>query len=207
MSDNAADNKTSENPFQLFFKEPQRFLGIAYLLLILLGMLQEGVYYSTFKINIFEYSEVFDFLMAPFRHSISIVILCFLFFVSYALYLFDLFLQKNHPRIHDILNWRVNKKEWFQAYRIAAFSFFFLSFLFYYFMYNSNKQKNNLLAKETTNVKIVFDSQQNNYLVANKIGATTNYIFILDKEKQVQVVPFAKIERIYLNNNKQKGIK
>jgi len=56
-----------DDKYELIVKEFQTFLSVFYLLLVGIGMLFSYEKYSRFGINIFQYSDIFDFLLTPFR--------------------------------------------------------------------------------------------------------------------------------------------
>ena len=55
-----------KDTYELIFKEIQTVITIFYILIVGIGMLFTYHKYSEFGINIFDYADVFDFLVAPF---------------------------------------------------------------------------------------------------------------------------------------------
>ena len=56
-----------KDAYELIIKEIQTIMTIFYLLMIGIGMIYNYKKYALFGINIFEYADVFDFLIAPFK--------------------------------------------------------------------------------------------------------------------------------------------
>ncbi len=52
-----------KDSYELFIKEIQTLLTLAYVIAVGIGMLFNYKKYSEFEINIFEYGDAFDFLM------------------------------------------------------------------------------------------------------------------------------------------------
>jgi len=170
-------------------EEPQSLLPIGYVLLVLMGMVNEAIYYKQFQINIFEYSEIFDFLIAPFKKIEYILFLSFAFGMAIITFAFDRFLQNRFPKLHNTVNFGAANKSWFSAYRYFGVLTTFLVLLIFYSSKNSQKQRNNLLDQQASDILIEFNASDQESLQAKKIGGNKNYIFVLDKEAQVHIIP------------------
>ena len=79
-------NGLIDDKYELIIKEFQTFLSVFYILLIGVGMLFSYSKYSQFGINIFQYSEIFDFLVTPFRDLIILGVTIFTVLISYLIY-------------------------------------------------------------------------------------------------------------------------
>jgi hypothetical protein len=55
-----------KDAYELIIKEIQTSLTVAYIITVGIGMLFQYQYYSEFGINIFDFADVFEFLIAPF---------------------------------------------------------------------------------------------------------------------------------------------
>ena len=78
------ENGLINDKYELIAKEFQTVLSVFYLLLMGVGMLFSYEKYSRFGINIFQYSDIFDFLLTPFR---DITIFMFSFITIFMVYL------------------------------------------------------------------------------------------------------------------------
>jgi hypothetical protein len=57
-----------------FLDNPTLALTLAYLYVTAIGMLYSAVLYGRFGINIFEHSEIVDFILAAFKNPIAILL-------------------------------------------------------------------------------------------------------------------------------------
>ncbi len=85
-------------------------------------MVYEALYYRAFGINIFEYAEILDFLLVPFRRPITLIMLLMIFVAGYGGYRFDLFLERDYPRVHMYVNTGFTRYSWFKRYRMIAYT-------------------------------------------------------------------------------------
>ena len=101
-----------KNAYELLLKDFQTIITLFYLLAVGIGMLFNYQKFSAFGINIFEYADVFDFLIAPFSDYKIIVFAVFSLIVPYLLYLFDAYYKKNHSESYEKMNFGYDKKVW-----------------------------------------------------------------------------------------------
>ena len=176
--------------FEIIIKEFQGVLSFGYAMLIILGMLFEGIYYSQFGINIFQYSGILDFLLVPFRRPTVLIILLglslfwYLYFIKLYTFLnrrFPQFQKKvfnqdsgEHSRIKSRMNWLV--------------IFFIITTIAWGYV-TSKKAKEHLF-KEKSNVSVYYDLKGNDAMIKGKmIGKNDLNIFLLDDGNRVQVLP------------------
>ena len=98
--------------YELVLKEIQTVMTVSYLVIIAVGMLFKQKAYAAFGINIFEYADVFDFLIAPFKDSLIILAALLgvaLFMIIIGL---DLYTKKRFPKFYTKLNFGWDKKRW-----------------------------------------------------------------------------------------------
>src|SRR5690606_20848905 len=134
VSSNMINNNMKEglikDPYELILKEIQTVVTISYILIVAIGMLFTFQKYSKFGINIFDYADIFDFLIAPFSDfkillfSTITIILVFFFFKLDALY------QRKYPKNYSKMNFGWDKKKWFNFYRSSLLVFLFIFYLF-----------------------------------------------------------------------------
>ncbi|RXG20687.1 hypothetical protein [Leeuwenhoekiella aequorea] len=177
-----------KDTYELVFKEIQTVITIFYILIVGIGMLFTYQKYSEFGINIFDYADVFDFLVAPFSDfkiilfSTITLLLVFLFFKLDSLY------KRKFPKNYSSMNFGWDKKSWFNTYR---YSLFFLLFILYinlsadfYGIFTSKETKE----KSPINLKYSDNETINGIL----IGKTKDVIFLL-QGKKVKAIPINSI--------------
>ena len=110
---------------EAILKELQTVISVFYILMVGIEMLFEYKRYALFGINIFDYADVFDFLIAPFK-SPSIFIFIFLSLLAvYIVIKLDTFMQAKLPRLYRISSFGWDRKSWYPTFRYFAFAFLF----------------------------------------------------------------------------------
>lgn len=103
--------------WELVVREIQAVITLAYILAVGIGMIFNARKYGEFSINIFDYGDVFDFLIAPFADIyILIYASASTLFIGVLFYL-DALWMKKWPISYSIANFGRDKKNWFRAYR------------------------------------------------------------------------------------------
>ncbi|WP_254712763.1 hypothetical protein [Polaribacter sp. AHE13PA] len=177
-----------KDTYELIFKEIQTVITIFYILIVGIGMLFTYQKYSEFGINIFDYADVFDFLVAPFSDfkillfSTITITLVFLFFKLDSLF------NRKFPKNYSRINFGWDKKSWFNSYR---YSLFFILFIFYLYLsadfYGKFTSKQ---TKENSPINLKYSDNENiNGIV---IGKTKDVIFLL-QGKKVKAIPINSI--------------
>ena len=115
---------------ELVIKEIQSVITIAYLFLVGIGMLFTYQRYKEFGINIFEYADVFDFLIAPFR-DLSIVgfSLATILIVGFF-YVLDTFLARRFPKIYSGLSFYMDQSPSYKWVRLGSFAFMLVIYIY-----------------------------------------------------------------------------
>jgi len=178
-----------DDKFETVIKEFQGIIGFGYIILIILGMIFESIYYGQFGINVFNYSGILDFLLVPFRRPVVLVILIgvflFIYLYFYALYNF---LQKKYPKFHKRFYGRNSEKNHFVKSRII------MSFIFYFIItiswaYVMSKNDKEALYKSKMNTRIEYDTEGEKFVAGKMIGKNEINIFLLNEANEVQIVP------------------
>ncbi len=86
-------------------------LTIGYLCLVVIGMLFQVFLYSFFGINIVQYSDISDFLLAPFRDPKILIFTFFSAFIIYTLSHFNDWLDNRFPKLYNLMMLGINKKK------------------------------------------------------------------------------------------------
>ena len=180
-----------KDTYELLIKEVQTVVTVSYIIAVGIGMLFNYQKYSEFEINIFNYSDVFDFLIAPFS---DFYILLFstasILSVSVLIKLGTLWKNK-WPNSYSKANFGLDKKSWYKTYRtvISIMSFFLYLYLSadYYGRYTKDK---------IINQNDIFIELADNEIKSGKlIGKTKDVIFLL-KGANVYAIPISSLVKV-----------
>lgn len=172
--------------------EIQPILWICYILAVGIGMLFNYKKYSEFGINIFSYADVFDFLLAPFSDLTIILFTLISLILSYIFFKLDGLLKKNYPRLYSIMNFRADRKKWFNIYRYMGFGL-----LTCFYLYTAANIYGNLTYKKIrkqTPIEVRFADNETKKGIM--IGKTKDIIFLLCADR-VRAIPIAGLVREY----------
>lgn len=176
--------------FEVVIKEIQGLISFGYVLLIILGMLFESIYYGQFGINIFRYSGILDFLLVPFRRPTVLIILLglSLFWYLYFIKLYA-FLGERYPKFQNkLFDPDFGKNERFKT-RIKWLVIFFVVTTTAWGYVTSKKAKENLFNKKY-DLSVYYDIQGRDNVINGKlIGKNDLNIFLLDEGNRVQILP------------------
>jgi hypothetical protein len=173
---------------ELVLKELQNVLTFGYISLIIIGMIFEATYYYHFGINIFEYSDILDFLLAPFRRPISIYMLLFIIGLSALTYRMDVYTQKRYPKLHRVFNLYLYDIPFMKRNRIWVFIIMAIILLFVYANLIGAEARNEL-PDLPADIEVVFSDTNVPSLTGRKIGQNQQYIFVLEAEEKVRIIP------------------
>jgi hypothetical protein len=172
----------------------QGFVPLLYGAMVAIGMLFEYFRYMAFGVNIFQYADIFDFLIAPFKDFTIFIYLIATIFVVYIGYLVDKLMQQ-WPKIYAFLNFGLTKKSWFKTYTRLSF---ITVFGFYLFISSTLLAKINYqnVINQKHKVSILFaDDKQ---IQGNLIGKTKEVIFLHQDEKIMIIPSVSLIKKIEL---------
>lgn len=169
---------------ELVVREFQTLLSVIYLAMVGIGMLFTHQKYSQFNIDIFDYSDIFDFLIAPFQ-DISILIATIIgVLLSLLIFRLDKFAQRKFPRAYSILAFGWDKKSWYDSYRYLVFVFMLLVYVFT----ASNSYGKHIKKKVLDQEEITITYMDNSTVSGIQIGKTQETVFILDGE-DIHAIP------------------
>jgi len=174
-----------KNAYEAIIKEIQTTLTIAYIVTVGIGMLFHYQYYSEFGINIFDYADVFEFLIAPFSDFKILFFSMASITLSLLIIQMDILWKRKYPKNYSKMNFRWDKKPWFTTFRIIAFSVLFITYLYIaadmYGEYASSK------TRESASVTLKFID--NETVKGIMVGKTTDIIFLL-RDEQITAIPY-----------------
>jgi hypothetical protein len=162
----------------------QGIAPLAYATMVAIGMLFEYHRYKVFGINIFQYADIFDFLIAPFKDFNIIGALLLIAFSLSLGHMLDR-LMKRWPKFYYIANFGLTKKSWYNNYLRASFTLIFISLLFFASdrLAESNYKQ---VVSNKNEVEIMY--ADNEIINGNLIGKTKEVVFLF-KNESVTVIP------------------
>lgn len=182
------DEGLIKDAIELIIKEIQTITTIAYLCLVGIGMLFNAYYYFLFGINIFEYSDVLDFLIAPFGDLFIFLFVIISLAILYLLYRLDSYHVKKQTGwyMKMYFGWH-NKPNFERKRKIMMLSFIPLYIIIgaqYYGLITRNR---------TLNCDpITIHYADGKTISGIKIGKTKNEFFLLEGDK-VKVIPYQSV--------------
>jgi len=119
-----------KNTYDTVIRELQTILSISYLVAVGIGMLFNSQKYSEFGINIFDYADILDFLIAPFSDFRVLTYSCVSIFMAFCFFRLDLFFHHRFPKTYSRLSFGLDTKSWFSPFRYSSFTLLFLFYLY-----------------------------------------------------------------------------
>ena len=173
-----------KDAYEALIKELQTILTIAYIFSVAIGMLFTYHKYKEFNINIFDYADILDFLIAPFS---DFAILYFIIGSSVLLGLLilgDTYSKRNYPRAYSLFNFGIDKKTWFNKYRFISFVCLFALYLVLSAQAYGRYYKKQVLESNPILLRFADNETKTGLLV----GKTKDVIFLLNGKK-ISAIP------------------
>ncbi len=182
-------------------RQAQTFLTLAYLTMVGVGMLFYQQKYAQFDINIFQYADIFYFLVAPFEDPF-ILLLCFVAVALFlAIYAFDGFLREKMPRFYTVFAFGTNRSKWFEKSQPVSWLITCVLLFVIYAQIYGDRAKEKILASQS--ITIAFTNDET--LTGLMIGKTDNTLFLL-QGTYVKAIPLgAEVKEIVINASFQAG--
>lgn len=177
-----------KDAYELILKELQTIITILYLLMIGVGMLFNYKKYAQFRINIFEYADVFDFLIAPFQDFRIIMVSILALLLPMGIFWLDIYLKKHSPKLYSILNIGLANKPWYKKLKLILFGLILLYFISEAATGYGNFMKNNIDLNQTVSVKFANDE-----LIDGKLIGKTKEVIFLFTENNVKIIPITSL--------------
>jgi hypothetical protein len=190
------------------FQEVQGILTLAYVYLILMGILNESLYYNQLDINILNYSDVLDILISPIAKmtSSSAGFVVFLLMIFALFWLPKYFVKKRDKRWFQK---SFKMKEGLNAEEMRSSFFYLALFMIALFLtgfyVGTGLGSGHKLQKRMDNKEVLFNDKlyflNENESTVEIIGKNSSYIFYLEPGSPVvKVSPISgvilKIEEI-----------
>ena len=177
-----------KDAYELILKEIQSIITLLYLLAVGIGMLFNHQKYSEFDINIFDYSDVFDFLIAPFADFNIFLFALASSTVMFLLLRIDLLWKKKAPNSYSKAIFGLDRKNWYNAYRNISFAIGFIIYLYISADFYGRFAKTEIENSEPITIR--FDD---NELKSGKlIGKTKDILFLL-VDDSVEAIPITSV--------------
>jgi hypothetical protein len=193
-----------------FFKDASNFLrkdinvtlSLSYIVLVAIGMLFDVIYYAQFDVNIVAFSDISDFLLAPFRDPfILIFVVGSIILISATLILEEL-LEANYPKIYKSMFMGIDQNtynDWYKRYNGTAF--LLLMYIFFTAQIYGVFKANKVYKGNSQPMHIVFkDNKFTETDTLQYVGKTNGYTFLFNKgKKQVEIIPMSDVLRLELD--------
>ncbi len=177
------NNGLINDKYELIVKEFQTIITVLYLLLIGIGMIFSYSKYSQFGINIFQYSDAFDFLLTPFR-DITIFLFSFItILLVYLVFILNKFTKKKFSKFY-------NSKFYFGLNKSYPILSIFVSFVLYLYIFSGGygRLSKKRMIENPNNVEIILTNGK--IKKGNLIGKNNGYVFLLENNN-VNIYPIA----------------
>lgn len=182
------DEGIIKDKYELIIKEVQTIVTVCYLIAIGIGMLFNYQKFSEFGINIFEYADVFDFLIAPFSDFKILLFILISFGASYFFFSLDKTIKSKYPKFYSKTNFKWDNKPWYNSYRYVAFSFLLIFYLFLAADLYGKIFARNIDEQATISIRFA----DNELKKGKMIGKTNDILFLLNNQK-VEAIPITSL--------------
>ena len=198
-----------DDKYELIVKEFQTFLSVFYLLLVGVGMLFSYEKYARFGINIFQYSDIFDFLLTPFRDLYIFIFSFASVGVVFLLYIMKKLIKNKFPKFYNS-KYRLGL---LKSYPLVLFIIVFVIYLFSFSIKYGKFAERNIL-ENTKLTEIMLNN--GNIKKGHLIGKNNGYIFLLENKSVVNIYPISNsvslikikdFEKTSIDENKKGNLK
>jgi len=202
MNNNIETNEV-ETEGKVKFKIPdaQTLITIFYISVVVVGMIFNSAYYGIFEINIFDYSDILDFLVAPLGDLKILLFTVATLLLLILFYQFDNWVKIKYPKFYRKMYGGMNEKSWFNYIFYGQWLILIPLYLTGTALFYSIYQKKKIL-KSKDKIEIVFIDATK--ISGKKIGANSDFHFLLEGEDDVKVIPNSSIKSIVSKLKKKK---
>lgn len=176
--------KLAQEAVKLLLKQSQAILTIFYILLIAIGMVFKYQKYSHFGINIFQYADILDFLVAPFEDLTIIVFTLVSLSIPVFLFWLDIRWKKYKPVSYSKATLGLDKRSWYNSFRYFVFGISFIFYIIISGQYYGIAAKKSIDNQSGIRVRYV----DNEFEEGKMIGKTKDVLFML-RGDTVKVIP------------------
>ena len=177
-----------KDAYELIIKEVQTIISISYIAAVGIGMLFNYQKFIQFGINIFDYADVFDFLISPFSDvkilSFTIISILMALLIAYL----DVSWKRKFPEAYSRFNLGWDEKSWFTALRIISTGILVILYLVIASGIYGKISREEILNQSLTRIRFSDDEIKSGKM----IGKTNDVIFLLSDEK-VEAIPITSL--------------
>ena len=190
MASNFTKEGILKNTYELVFKEFQTIITIFYILTVGIGMLFNYKKFAEFGINIFDYADVFDFLIAPFSDYRIVIFALLSMVVPYLLFIFDRYYKKNHAESYSKMNYGWDQKIWYKQLLKLSYIFLIIFYIYISAKIYGKVSKHQIIKQNPIEVRF----SDNEIKKGIMIGKTKDVLFLLigDKVEAIPITSFVK---------------
>lgn len=175
-----------------YIQRIQSNIPLGYAVVVAIGMLFEYQRYKVFGINIFEYADIFDFLIAPFKDFSIVGFVGITCIIAYLLYRFDKVLQR-FPKVYYYSNFGLNKKKWYKGFSEVSFVLFFVIYLLISSKMLGENHRERVVAQKEQ-IEVVYGDDTS--IQGSLIGKTKEVVFLYTNGKTVIIPSTSMIKKI-----------
>ena len=168
--------------------DTQGYITLSYLGAVIVGMIFDYNYYSNFGVNIFEYADILDFLLAPVKNLEMLVFVMITFILVSGFFWLDRRWAKKYPKSYRKFNFGLQSKPYFNKYRTGVF---LVSLFLYLILTASIYSPIQLKRFEKSNelIEVIYDSNTEEKSIGKLIGKNSDYIFLQETNGTVKAIP------------------
>lgn len=184
----------AKSPYIKLLQESQTILALSYVAAIGIGMLFSYRKYDVFGINIFDYADVFDFLIAPFADYKILLFTLISLLLTYIIFKSDRAYQHYFPKSYNEMNFGLSSQKWYLPLRNISLAILFLLYLFMAAKKYGELTKQDILNNENVTVEFAGDEKK----TGKMIGKTKEIVFLVH-EGGAEAIPLSLVQSIVLH--------
>ncbi len=199
---NNNDTSAAQNKLKLKFAIPdlQTLITLFYISIVVVGMIFNSTYYGRFGINIFDYSDILDFLVAPLGDLKILFFTALTLLTLYLLFRLDRKTRVKYPKLYKMMYAGMTEKSWFDFVYYIQYLVFIPIYLIGFSSVYASFQKKKILKSEDK-IEIVFNDGTTTS--GKKIGANSSFHFLLESDEKVKIIPNSSVKSIIANLKKK----
>ena len=168
--------------------DTQAYITLAYLSTVAVGMMFDYKYYREYGINIFEYADILDFLLAPVKNLEVIAFVAITAFFIFLGFWADNLWQKKSPKSYSRMNFGISV-ETIRRYRPIIIIFSSVAYLIFVSEIYGEKMYERFEVNPR-HIEITYESGAK-VIQGKFIGKNSTYIFLQSEDEAIKAVPIA----------------
>ncbi len=170
-------------------------LTLGYLVLIVVGMIFNSFYYTSLGFNIFNYSDISDFLLAPFRDPNILLFLLISISFIYVLSLLDDYLERTFPKLYSKLLLGLDKERYQDWYSVKGYAMLTILYVFFAAQIYSTFKFKEIKDATVSSTKVML--KDNKFEPTDTLiyaGKTNSFVFLYLRNKaETAIIPAADV--------------